>query len=85
MSKSSDNNQQVVIFDPIGGYRHFNHIAVHKATVMALTPRFHVIPDGAPGSRIKLYPVMSRKMLKIAVKVFALSDRTPGGSVGTGT
>lgn len=35
--------QVVVTFDPIGGYRHPDHIAIHKATVMA----FHAAGDAA--------------------------------------
>lgn len=71
----------VVTFDPIGGYRHPDHIAVHKATVMA----FYAAGDpggfsgaGAPYQPEKLYfQVMSRKLLKIAVKVLPLFGQDP--------
>jgi len=73
--------QVVVTFDPIGGYRHPDHIAVHRATVMA----FHAAADaarfpgaGAPYQPDKLYfQVMSRKLLKIAVKILPLFGQDP--------
>ena len=77
-----DTKPQVVItFDPIGGYRHPDHIAVHRATVMA----FHAAAEaasfpgaGAPYQPDKLYfQVMSRKLLKIAVKILPLFGQDP--------
>jgi len=73
--------QVVVTFDPIGGYRHPDHIAIHKATVMA----FHAAADpclyplaGAPHHAEKLYfQVMSRQLLKIAMKVLPLFGQDP--------
>jgi N-acetyl-1-D-myo-inositol-2-amino-2-deoxy-alpha-D-glucopyranoside deacetylase/mycothiol S-conjugate amidase len=71
----------VVTFDPIGGYRHPDHIAVHRATVMA----FHAAGDpdqyplaGAPYLPDKLYfQVMSRTLLKFAVKALPLFGQDP--------
>jgi len=73
--------QVVVTFDPIGGYRHPDHIAVHRATVMA----FHAAADpasypqaGAPYQPDKLYfQVMSRKLLKLAVKALPRFGQDP--------
>ena len=73
--------QVVVTFDPIGGYRHPDHIAIHKATVMA----FYAAADpasypraGAPYQPDKLYfQVMSRQLLKIAVRVLPLFGQDP--------
>ncbi len=73
--------QVVVTFDPIGGYRHPDHIAIHKATIMA----FHAAADpalypmaGAPHRAEKLYfQVMSRQLLKIAMKVLPLFGQDP--------
>jgi N-acetyl-1-D-myo-inositol-2-amino-2-deoxy-alpha-D-glucopyranoside deacetylase/mycothiol S-conjugate amidase len=73
--------QVVITFDPIGGYRHPDHIAVHRATVMA----FHAAGDpasfpgaGAPYQPDKLYfQVMSRQLLKIAMKVLPLFGQDP--------
>jgi len=73
--------QVVITFDPIGGYRHPDHIAVHRATAMA----FHAAANpaqypaaGAPYQPDKLYyQVMSRQMLKIALKVLPLFGQDP--------
>lgn len=73
--------QVVVTFDPIGGYRHPDHIAIHKATVMA----FHAAADpalyplaGAPHRAEKLYfQVMSRKLLRLVVKALPLFGQDP--------
>ena len=71
----------VVTFDPIGGYRHPDHIAVHKAAVKA----FHSAGDpkqypdaGIPFQPQKLYySIFSRAFLKIAVKVMPLFGQDP--------
>ena len=71
----------VVTFDPIGGYRHPDHIAVHKAAVKA----FHAAVDpkqypeaGAPFRPQKLYySIFSRRFLKIAVKLMPLFGQDP--------
>lgn len=73
--------QVVVTFDPIGGYRHPDHIAIHKATVMA----FHAAADpalyplaGASHRAEKLYfQVMSRKLLRLVVKALPLFGQDP--------
>jgi N-acetyl-1-D-myo-inositol-2-amino-2-deoxy-alpha-D-glucopyranoside deacetylase/mycothiol S-conjugate amidase len=73
--------QVVITFDPIGGYRHPDHIAIHKATVLA----FHAAADPAsfPGAGVPYQPdklyfqVMSRKLLKIAVNVLPLFGQDP--------
>ena len=73
--------QVVITFDPIGGYRHPDHIAIHRATVIA----FHAAGDptrfpgaGAPYQPDKLYfQVMSRTLLKIAMKVLPLFGQDP--------
>ena len=73
--------QVIVTFDPIGGYRHPDHIAVHNATVMA----FHAadnpaqFPEAGPVYRPqKLYfQVMSRKLLKLVVRALPFFGRDP--------
>ena len=73
--------QVVVTHDPIGGYRHPDHIAVHNATVKA----FYASGDpgkypeaGAPFQPQKLYfHVMPRRALKIAVRILPLFGRDP--------
>ena len=73
--------QVVITFDPIGGYRHPDHIVVHNATVKA----FYAAGDpkeypeaGLAFKPQKLYfTVFSRRLLKIAVKLMPLFGRDP--------
>jgi N-acetyl-1-D-myo-inositol-2-amino-2-deoxy-alpha-D-glucopyranoside deacetylase len=73
--------QVVITFDPIGGYRHPDHIAIHKATVEA----FHAAGDparfpqaGPPYQPQKLYySVFPRGALRAAVRVLPLLRRDP--------
>jgi N-acetyl-1-D-myo-inositol-2-amino-2-deoxy-alpha-D-glucopyranoside deacetylase len=73
--------QVVVTHDPIGGYRHPDHIAVHNATVKA----FYAAGDpgrypeaGEAFQPQKLYfHVMPRQAIKIAVKIMPLFGRDP--------
>lgn len=73
--------QVVVTFDPIGGYRHPDHIAIQRATVEA----FHAAGDPAryPGelpayAPQKLYfHTFSRWLLRLAVRVMPLFGRDP--------
>jgi LmbE family N-acetylglucosaminyl deacetylase len=76
--------QVVITFDPIGGYHHPDHIAIHQATVRA----FHEAgrPDHFPGldtpwSPSKLYYwVPSRTLLRLAVRALRLVGRDPSRS-----
>ncbi len=71
----------VITHDPIGGYRHPDHIAVHNATVKA----FEVTADptkypeaGSTFQPQKLYfHVFPRKLLKVAVKLMPLFGQDP--------
>ncbi len=71
----------VITFDPIGGYRHPDHIAIQRATVTA----FHAagdptrFPDGLPPWQPqKLYfQTFSRRLLRIVVKLMPLFGRDP--------
>jgi len=73
--------QVVITFDPIGGYRHPDHIAIHKATVQA----FHdaSIPenasDGLPSHQAaRLYfQTIPRTFLRLIVRVLPLFGRNP--------
>jgi LmbE family N-acetylglucosaminyl deacetylase len=73
--------QVVLTFDPIGGYRHPDHIAIHKATVQA----FHAAADpgqypdqGAPFQPSKLYyHTFPRGWLSWMVKLMPLFGRDP--------
>ncbi len=72
----------VVTFDPIGGYRHPDHIAIHQATVRA----FDLTGDGnfldaeglPPFKPQKLYfHTINRTFLKIVVWVLRLLGKDP--------
>jgi LmbE family N-acetylglucosaminyl deacetylase len=71
----------VITFDPIGGYHHPDHVAVHNATVEA----FHAANDaaqypeaGPPFQPQKLYfHVFPRGWLKMMVKLMSLFGRDP--------
>lgn len=72
--------QVMVTFDPIGGYKHPDHIAVQKATLRA----FHMAADAQirdeyqPHQVNKLYyHVIPKKMLRLAVYVFPLFGMDP--------
>ena len=71
----------VVTFDPIGGYKHPDHIHIQKATVLAFEKAddasFH--PEaGAPFKPRALYfQVMSRRILKWLVRLMPLLGRDP--------
>jgi LmbE family N-acetylglucosaminyl deacetylase len=73
--------QVVITFDPIGGYRHPDHIAIHKATVVA----FQIAGDASedierlpPYAPEKLYfTVFSRGFLRAAVRLLRLIGQDP--------
>lgn len=73
--------QVVITFDPIGGYRHPDHIAIHEATVAA----FHAAGDptafpeaGSAYAPQKLYyTTFSRRFLRLLVRLMPLFGRDP--------
>jgi LmbE family N-acetylglucosaminyl deacetylase len=71
----------VLTFDPIGGYRHPDHIHIHNATVLAFEKAndasFH--PEaGAPFQAEKLYfHTFPRTLLKVAVNLLPLIGKDP--------
>jgi LmbE family N-acetylglucosaminyl deacetylase len=73
--------QVVVTFDPIGGYRHPDHIAIQQATVAA----FHAagdparFPGGAPPYRPQklYYHTFGRRVLRAAVALMPLFGQDP--------
>lgn len=73
--------QVVLTFDPIGGYRHPDHIAIHNATVRAFQAAgeasYH--PDDLPPfSPQKLYfHTINRTFLRLAVRVMPLFGKDP--------
>lgn len=73
--------QVVVTFDPIGGYRHPDHIAIHTATAHAFHEAGNAssYPEtGPPYQPDKLYfHTISRRMLKWAVRLIPLFGKDP--------
>ena len=71
----------ILTFDPIGGYKHPDHIHIHKATVLAFEKAddasFH--PEaGAPFKPRALYfQVFPRGLLKWTVRLMPLVGRDP--------
>ncbi|RMF50861.1 MAG: GlcNAc-PI de-N-acetylase [Anaerolineae bacterium] len=70
----------VLTFDPIGGYKHPDHIAIHKATVRA----FHLAADPAfecdlpPWQARKLYfHLIPKNFLKVGVFLLRLFGKDP--------
>ncbi len=72
--------QVVLTFDPIGGYKHPDHIAIHRATVRAFyaagDPDF---PDDLPPHQPqKLYfHVFPRKAMRLLVRIMPLLGKDP--------
>jgi N-acetyl-1-D-myo-inositol-2-amino-2-deoxy-alpha-D-glucopyranoside deacetylase len=74
--------QVVLTFDPIGGYRHPDHIAIHKATVLAFQmagdPQASTDdPLPAYQSQRLFYNTISRRMLRISVRILKLLGKDP--------
>lgn len=71
----------VVTFDPIGGYKHPDHIHIHKATVMAFAnaddQNFH--PEAGAPHRPKAlyYQVFPRGLLKTMTRILPLIGKDP--------
>ncbi len=72
----------VITFDPIGGYRHPDHIAIHKATRdafrLAYDPTF-VDPEGLEQfqSAKLYYQTIPRWLLRMAVRWYRLIGKDP--------
>ncbi len=73
--------QVVITFDPVGGYRHPDHIAVHNATVKAFSTASdpqQYIEAGPAFTPQKLYfSVFPRTIFKVMVKLMPLFGQNP--------
>jgi N-acetyl-1-D-myo-inositol-2-amino-2-deoxy-alpha-D-glucopyranoside deacetylase len=72
--------QVVLTFDPIGGYKHPDHIAIHKATVqgfaMAADPAF--VSDDPPYQAARLYfHIIPKGFLRFGVNLLRLLGKDP--------
>ena len=71
----------VLTFDPIGGYRHPDHIAIHKATVCAFEksddPSFGVdVLEGYQAKKL-YYHIIPRNFIRFFIKVLPLFGKDP--------
>jgi LmbE family N-acetylglucosaminyl deacetylase len=73
--------QVVITFDPIGGYRHPDHIAIHQATVkafaMAGDPSIDLEGLEAYSPQKLYFHTMSRRLFRIAIRLLPLFGRDP--------
>ena len=71
----------VITFDPVGGYHHPDHIAIHEATVKAYEAanKADQYPDAGPPFQPQAlyYHVFPRRFLRLAVRVLRLLGRDP--------
>lgn len=71
----------VITFDPIGGYRHPDHIAIHQATVQAFyaagDPARYPETGPAFAPRKLYFQVFPRGLLKAAVRLMPLLGQNP--------
>jgi len=72
--------QVVITFDPIGGYKHPDHIAIHNATVMA----FHLASDKNFADELSVYTplklyyhIFPKNWLKLAVFGLSILGKDP--------
>jgi LmbE family N-acetylglucosaminyl deacetylase len=72
--------QVVLTFDPIGGYKHPDHIAIHQATLRAfyLAGEAGYVTGDPPYQPQKLYyQVIPKGFLRVAVRLLPLFGRDP--------
>ena len=73
--------QVVITFNPVGGYRHPDHIAIHEATVKAFYAAgdTRMYPEAGPAFQSqKLYfSVRRRRLLKVLAKLMPLLGQDP--------
>jgi len=75
--------QVVITFDPIGGYRHPDHIHIQQATVKAFhaagDPNLYPDPEGLPPYQPKklYFQTISRGFLRLIVRLLPLFGRDP--------
>ncbi len=73
--------QVVVTFDPIGGYRHPDHVAIHNATVAAFQAAGDPTryPEMGPAFQPQklYYAIFPKGLLKLAVKALPLFGQDP--------
>lgn len=71
--------QVVVTFDPIGGYRHPDHIAVHRATVRAFEKLSMLQEEGKSSNPVKklYFHTIPRTLLRFMVFTLKIRGKDP--------
>jgi LmbE family N-acetylglucosaminyl deacetylase len=73
--------QVVITFDPIGGYRHPDHLAIQAATVEAFSAAGdpQAFPESLPAYQPQrlFFQTMSRRFLRLAVRVMPIFGQDP--------
>lgn len=69
--------QVVITFDPIGGYRHPDHIAIHNATVRAFHAALEASPAGGYRPERLYFQTIPRGFLRLMVRLMRLVGRDP--------
>ncbi|NJP05483.1 MAG: GlcNAc-PI de-N-acetylase [Chloroflexaceae bacterium] len=73
--------QVVITFDPIGGYRHPDHIAVHQATVEAFhaagDPQRYPSPEPAYQPQKLYFQTFPRGLLRFMIRLLPLFGKDP--------
>jgi len=71
----------VITFDPIGGYKHPDHIHIHKATVLAFEKAdeasFHTEAGSPFKPRALYFQVFPRRLLRWTVRLMPLFGKDP--------
>jgi LmbE family N-acetylglucosaminyl deacetylase len=71
----------VITFDPIGGYKHPDHIHIHKATVLAFEKAddasFHPEAGSSFKPRALYFQVFPRRLLRWTVRLMPLFGKDP--------
>jgi LmbE family N-acetylglucosaminyl deacetylase len=69
--------QVMITFDPIGGYRHPDHVAIHKAAVKAFTDlRAHQSPDLSKPQKL-YYHTFPKRLMRILLRLMPLFGHDP--------
>jgi LmbE family N-acetylglucosaminyl deacetylase len=69
--------QVVITFDPIGGYRHPDHVAIQRATVQAFET-LRAEEDGKyPGPQKLYYHTFPKRLMRLLVRLMPLLGRDP--------
>lgn len=69
--------QVMITFDPIGGYRHPDHVAIHDATVKAFEMLRAEQGTGSSGLQKLYYHTFPKRVMRLLVRLMPLFGRDP--------